>query len=242
MKIGTSIFVCKTGRPVLFHPEPLYQYRVRGGSLLTRSRTQYVEILSYLRQKHKECYDPGKLLALKRSYAPALSIQCLPEEKFDLQQLLSRQTFHDWVLNIDPDNMLPEDTRYHFFHSGIRAMQRLPIEALECTIMALESNQKLSHCVIGVKGQRPSLIASNGKISSSTIDWQPIAFIVRTSNPSGEPNVEEVLGACQQIVEFPDQQPGSTSGWHPALLRFKEESLLSKSGHCRSSKAAKFMG
>ena len=108
-------------------------------------------------------------------------------------------------------------------------MQRLPIEALECTIMALKSNQKLSHCVIcTVKGQRPSLIASNGKISSSTIDWQPIAFIVRTSNPSGEPNVEEVLGACQQIVEFPDQQPGSTSGWHPALLRFKEESLLSK--------------
>ncbi len=40
--------------------------------------------------------------------------------------------------------------------------------------------------------------------------------------------MEEVLGACQQIVEFPDQQPGSASGWHPALLRFKEESLLSK--------------
>ena len=88
----------KTGRPVLFHPEPLYQYRVRGGSLLTRSRTQYVEILSYLRQKHKECYDPGKLLALKRSYAPLLSIQCLPEEKFDfIRQQAPEQTNLSWT-------------------------------------------------------------------------------------------------------------------------------------------------
>ena len=220
-----NIRLAKTGRPVLFHPEPLYQYRVRGGSLLTRSRKQYVEILSYLRQKHKECYDPQNLLSLKRCHAPALSIQCLPEETLDLQEFLSRQTFQDWVLNIDPDNMRLEDTRYRLFHSGIRALQRLPDEAVECAIMALESNLKLPHCVIGVKEGHPFSIASHDRMSASKTGRYPIAFILRTSVQPREPDVEAVLGNCEQIVEFPDQQAGSQSGWHPNLLRFKEEEV-----------------
>jgi glycosyltransferase involved in cell wall biosynthesis len=194
-----NIRLVRTGRPVLFHPEPLYQYRVRAGSLLTRSRRQYVEILSYLREKHKECYDPENLLSLKRCYAPALSIQSLPEETLDLQEFLSRQTFQDWVLNIDPDNMRPEGTRYHFFHSGIGALQRLPDEALECAIMALESNLKLPHCVIGVKEGHPFWIANHDKMSSSKTGCYPIAFILRTSVPPREPNVEWVLGHCEQV-------------------------------------------
>ena len=220
-----NIRLGKTGRPVLFHPEPLYQYRVRSGSLLTRSRRQYFEILAYIRGKHRECYQPENLLSLKRCYAPALSIRCLPEEKLDLQEFLSRQTFQDWVLDIEPDSTGPEHTRYRFFHSGFSALQRLPDEALECAIMALESNRKLPHCVIGVKEGHPCLIGSHDKITSSKNACYPIALILRTSVPPGESNVEWLLGHCDKFVEFPDQQPGSKSGWHPSLLRFKEEAV-----------------
>ena len=217
-----NIRLGKIGRPVLFHPEPLYQYRVRSGSLLTKSRKQYVEILSYLREKHKECYEPETLLSLKRSCAPALSIQCLPEEKHGLQEFLGRQTFQDWVLDIVSDSMRPKDARYCFFHSGISALQRLPVEALECAMMALESNRKLPHCVIGVKKNHPFLIKSHSKTTSSANACYPIAFILRTSVPPREVNLEWLLGHSEQLVEFPDQQPGSKSSWDPSLLRFKE--------------------
>ena len=79
------IRLARTGQPILFYPGALYQYRIRDNSLLSDARKSYIEILDYVREKHKDLYAPQQLISFKRAHAPALIVCCSPSERVELE-------------------------------------------------------------------------------------------------------------------------------------------------------------
>ena len=145
------IRLARTGKPIAFYPEPLYQYRVRRGSLLSTSRKRHAEIVLYIRAKHGELYEFENLLAFKRSHMPAVLIHQCPERTDGLQESLTTQTLQDWAFDVEANAIEKQKIRYHFFHAGAEALRRLPVEALEGAVIALECNPQFRHCVLSVK-------------------------------------------------------------------------------------------
>ena len=217
------IRLMRTGKPILFYPGPLYQYRVRWNSLLSAAGKGYVEILDYIRDKHHDLYVPRQLISLKRSHAPALIVCCPLQEKVELERVLESQTFKDWQPSADFNGLWDRSAGYKFYCSTIESIQRLPTEALESAIMALESNPRARHCVIGVKQNKISWFANGGKNDASQSVGEPIAIIVR--NTFSEQNIQDILGTCELFVEFPDQRPDIRCEWDSAFLKFSLDNI-----------------
>ena len=216
-----GIRLVKTGRPVLFCPEPLYEYRVRKRSLLSISRKHQVDIVTYIRNKHADCYTYDRMLNLKRSNAPALVICCPEGEQPELENWLNDQTFRDWTL-MGYDTTIAESP-YRFLYSNPRALQRLPREALECALMVLESYPRLSHCVIAARETCLSLFATAAKVTRVEGKRYPIALISRTSIPGLNKGISEILSNCELIIEFPDQNPGCAPGWEKDQIHLADK-------------------
>ena len=212
-----------TGKPILFCPVPLYRYRIRDDSLLTEARKSYLEIINYIRQKHKNLYAPERLITFKRAHAPALIVCCSPAERVELETELETQTFKDWVLFANNNEAAVQQACYKLYCSTIESIQRLPIEALESAMMALEGNPRARHCVIGVKQNGMSWFASGGKISPSRRLGRPMAVIVR--NTFAEQKLEEIFSNCELFVELPDQKPDIERGRESACLKFSNENI-----------------
>ena len=165
-KIGSSISgLPRIGKPILFCPTPLYQYRIRDDSLLTEARKSYLEIINYIREKHKNLYAPEQLITFKRTHAPALIVCCSPAERVELEAELEAQTFKDWGLFDNNNEAVAQQACYKLYCSTIENIQRLPIEALESAMMALEGNPRARHCVIGVKQNRHVMVRQRGQRS-----------------------------------------------------------------------------
>ena len=218
-----NLRLTKTGKTLLFWPEPLYQYRVRPSSLLRRARIDHHDILNYMLRKHSDLYKPENLLHLKRSYAPALLIQCSPCALVALKECLADQTFNDWATTVDSHEPDSRREPYRLYYSEINGLRRLPAEALEGSLIALEAMPTASHCVIAVKNRALSWFATSGRAGRSGNSSQPVAIIVRHS--STEPNILSILNNCHLLIEFPDQRPESHSGWAPSLLKFSNETV-----------------
>ena len=65
---------------------------------LAKARKSYLEIINYIREKHKNLYAPEQLITFKRNHAPALIVCCSPAERVELEAELEAQTFKDWDL------------------------------------------------------------------------------------------------------------------------------------------------
>jgi glycosyltransferase involved in cell wall biosynthesis len=191
--------------------------------LLTEARKNYLEIINYIREKHKNLYDPERLITFKRAHAPALIVSCSPTEGVELETELETQTFKDWVLFTDNNTDAVQQACYKLYCSTTESIQRFPIEALESAIMALEGNPEARHCVIGVKQNGMSWFASGGEISPSRRLGQPVAAIVR--NTFAEQKLEEIFSNCELFVELPDQKPDVGCSWESASLKFSSENI-----------------
>ena len=216
------IRLAETRKPILFCPTPLYQYRIRYDSLLTEARKSYLEIINYIREKHSNLYAPERLITLKRAHAPALIVHCSPAERIELETELENQTFKDWTLFTD-NNEAVQQGCYKMYCSTIENIQRLPSEALESAMIALEGNPGARHCVIGVKQNGMSWFASGGEISPSRRLGQPMAVIVR--NTFAEQKLEDIFSNCELFVELPDQQLDIGDSGEPTCLKFSNENI-----------------
>jgi glycosyltransferase involved in cell wall biosynthesis len=218
-----NLRLAKTGKTLLFWPEPLYQYRVKPSSLLRRARIHHHDILNYMLRKHGDLYKPENLLHLKRSHAPSLLIQSSSCALAALKECLADQTFNDWTITADSRDPDAQKAPYRFYYSEIDGLRRLPVEALEGSLIALEAMPTASHCVIAVKNCGLSWFATSGRPDRSENSSQPVAIIVRHS--STEPNILSILNNCHMLIEFPDQRPESHSGWVPSVLKFSNETV-----------------
>jgi glycosyltransferase involved in cell wall biosynthesis len=217
------IRLARTGKPILFYPGPLYQYRVRDNSLLSDARKNYVEILAYIRDKHNDLYAPEQLIVLKRSHAPALLVCGSTLEKVELERVLESQTFIDWGSVANSDEASDRTACYKFYCSTTESIRRLPMEALESAIMALEANPRARHCVIGVTQNKISWLANGGKNTRSQHVGEPIAIIAR--NTIAEQNIQDILGNCELFIEFPDQRPDIRCAWDSTCLKFSDDNI-----------------
>lgn len=235
-----NIRLAKTGKPILFCPEPLYQYRIRGNSLLGTARSRHLEILSYIRQKHRELYEPGTLLPLKRSNTPALSIYCSPENLFGLREWLSRQTFQDCVVVTNPNDSISQDTPYRLHYTDMDDLQRLPFEAMESALVALETNPTAKHCVLGLKNNALSWFANGGRFSSSRYTPRAIAIITRRTDAGM--SMQEILNNCELLVEFHDQKPEIKGFFDHTRLEFSGRTVLSQRNLSRLRRSLSLFG
>jgi glycosyltransferase involved in cell wall biosynthesis/GT2 family glycosyltransferase len=236
-----NLRLANTGKPLLFWPEPLYQYRVRLSSLLGQARTHHNDILDHILRKHIDLYKPEHLIHLKRHHAPALLIQCSPCAAAALEECLADQTFSDWIIIVDSHAPDGRSAPYRFYYSEINALRRLPTEALEGSVMALEALPTADHCVIAVKSRGLSWFASSGRADPSENGSQPVAIVARHSLTRED--ILNTLSNCQLLLEFPDQQPESHSGWPPSVLKFSDETVFQQTDlvafRKRLSRAAK---
>lgn len=205
-----NIRLAQRGERVKVFPGALYHYRIHRNSMLTDSRTRHVELVSYIRGKHQEAYTAENLLYLKRIDAPALTVQASPAECADVNRWLDVQTFQDYVVTAEDINVAT--SRYRLFHPGVAALKRLPLEAIESAIMALETNLINKACVLAVRPK--SSIASLGSAWRQEI-CQPVAVVVRRHSSPGPPNVENIIAKSENLLRFADQVPGCNSGWDP---------------------------
>jgi glycosyltransferase involved in cell wall biosynthesis len=179
-------------------------------------------IVDYIRTKHADSYTDESLLAAKRSHAPTLNIRIAAQEQvIGVQTWLDHQSFRDWTLGADPTTSVAP--LYEFFFSNVDALRRLPRETLECSLMLLESYPKLSHCVIAVKNDCISLLASGVRVDKIVGNRYPVALITKPIVGQNKTPME-VLGNCDLIAEFPDQEPRSDAGWAQELVSFSKKS------------------
>jgi glycosyltransferase involved in cell wall biosynthesis len=219
-----NLRLAKTGKTLLFWPEPLYQYRVRPSSLLRKAREHHHDIINYISGKHSDLYNPENLLRLKCSYSPALLIQCPPYTVAALKEYLADQTFKDWTIKGDSSEPNGQSAPYRFYYSEISGLRRLPAEALEGSVMALEAMPTASHCVIAVKSRGLSWFGTGGRADPSENGSQPVAIVARHSLT--EPNPLNILNNCHLLIEFPDQRSEIQSGWPASLLKFSKETVF----------------
>jgi hypothetical protein len=93
--------------------------------LLTEARKSYLEIINYIREKHKNFYAPERLITFKRAHAPALIVYCSSAERVELETELETQTFKDWVLFTDNNEAAVQQACYKLYCSTIESIQRL---------------------------------------------------------------------------------------------------------------------
>jgi hypothetical protein len=111
-----NIRLTQTGRPIQIHPGALYDYRIHPASMLVSSRRRHAELVAYIRRKHCQLYTAETLQKLKRQHVPALKVSIRPDEKFAIENWLSRQTFKDYVVSHEPNS--PQVCRYLLLHAG----------------------------------------------------------------------------------------------------------------------------
>ena len=219
-----NIRLVQTGRQILFFSEPLYEYRVRRKSLLSRTRKVHVEVVNYIRVKHRDLYGFENLLHTKRAYAPTLQVFCNHENSADLHGWLATQTFRDWSIN----SAQQDDTkgRYCFVFSSIEGLKRLPPEALECALIALECYSRARQCVMAVRQDSLSLFATPTLITGIEDRRYPIALITRNDDEQAKVNLKQLLRECDLLLEFPDQNPISSEAWSPSLIQIRPNALM----------------
>jgi glycosyltransferase involved in cell wall biosynthesis len=222
-----NIRLTKTGKPILFCSKPLYIYRVRKESLLAASRRQFPEIVNYIQQKHRDLYTPERLLKLKRSHAPSLAIDCKVGDCAGVRRFLTCQSFQDWIIETEFKSTQKQNVRYRLIHAGPEALHRLPPEALECALIAMECSWKIEHCVLAVKDTRASYREDPTR---SQLDYYPVAIIGRTTEEIDEGKIFEILTRCEKVIVFPERSTGTQAGWSPTLLRRSDILLPSHDG------------
>ena len=219
-----NIRLGKTGKRILFCPDALYHYRIRKNSLLSTSRKRHVDVVRYIQAKHCDLYTYQSLVKVKCTHAAALVVSSNGEETADLEGWLASQTFGDWSL--EEDVATPPESRYHLFYSSLDALRRLPPEALECTLMALECYGRSRHCVIAVRQGRPSLFASSVEVPGLEHYRCPVALVTREDTTRATPAPEKVMSDCDLLLEFVDQRPSSQQCWEQSLVRLSPNSIM----------------
>ena len=219
-----NIRLVQTDREILFSTEPLYEYRVRKRSLLSKTRKVHVEVINYIRAKHSSHYTIENLLSGKRAHAPALRVFCDQEDSMDLQDWLTRQTLRDW--SIDLSGKGSSQARYCLFFADVGALRRLPPEALESALISLECYGQARYCVIAVRQECQSLFSSSVRDKDREDRRYPVAVIARNDAGTGAVTREEALQKCDLLLEFIDQNQLSNKAWDKSLIQIPPNKLM----------------
>jgi glycosyltransferase involved in cell wall biosynthesis/GT2 family glycosyltransferase len=207
-----NIRLTRAGLPVEVFRGALYHYRIHAASMLNSSRRRHAEIVAYIRAKHETAYRAGALLELKKRHAPAVAFDGSAADAPRLTAWAPVQSFQDWTFEQNTCNGAAAE--YRLLHDGTAALERLPAEALETAVMALESS-RLASCVLAV-----ALDAGTEAVGSA---WragrcQPVALIFRARSFAAPPSARDLLARGDYILPFADQNPGAPSTWEPLLL------------------------
>ena len=200
-----NIRLARTGKKILFYPDALYHYRIRKRSLLSISRKRHVAVVGYIQAKHSDLYTYDSLLRTKRTHAAGLLVANDGDETADLEAWLASQTFCDWSL--EEKTTTASDSCYRLFYSSIDALRRLPPEALECTLMALECYGRARNCLIAVREGCASLFANSAEAPGPNGHRHPLALVTREGLTRVVPAPEKVMSDCDLLIEFVDQNP-----------------------------------
>jgi glycosyltransferase involved in cell wall biosynthesis len=203
---------------ILFCPEPLYEYHKRAASLLETSRLSHVEIVHAIRKKHADLYDFNNLVRLKRTFLPALAFSSSDGDRASLFQWAKALSFCDWI-DGERDSANRDPTYRLWFYSA-DASARLPAEAVEAALMALECYSQINHCIVAVRQGCPSLFATSTHATGLQGHRYPVAIITRSGVAGPVKTPADLLGDCELLLEFVDQRPGSQAHWDPAGVRF----------------------
>jgi len=205
-----NIRLTRAGLPIEVFAGPLYHYRIHATSMLNSSRTRHAEIVGYIRAKHQDVYQAEALLDLKKRRAPAVGLAASGADESRVAAWAEGQTFQDWTL---ASESFPT-AEYHLLHDGVAALERLPPEALETAVMALESS-RLAACTLSV-----ALDISTESVGSSwrTGRCQPVALLFRNRAVTGAPSVRDLLAGSACILRFTDRAPEAPSQWEPLQL------------------------
>jgi glycosyltransferase involved in cell wall biosynthesis len=216
-----NIRLARTGKQILFCPDALYHYRIRKESLLSISRKRHVEVVRYIQVKHSDLYTFDSLLKAKRAHAVALLVSCKDKETANLENWLEGQTFGDWAL----DRSFTQECRYRLLYASQNALWRLPPEALECTLIALERYGRARHCVIAVRKDCSSLFANPSQSADLKAHRYPVALVTREDETRVRTAPEKLMSECDLLIEFIDQRPSSGECWEPSLVRVSSNSV-----------------
>ncbi|HWP23042.1 MAG TPA: glycosyltransferase [Candidatus Binatia bacterium] len=220
-----NIRLGRTNHGILFSSRPLYEYRVRKKSLLSTTRKSHVEVVNYIRAKHRSLYEIESLVSLKRDHAPALRVICDDERSAKLRDWLLCQTFRDWAIQSTDGG--GENGRYRLFFSSVDALWKLPPETLECALLSLECYPQVHRCLIAVRRGCTSFFALPSLTLSLDDRRTPVALITR--HKSGDDlTLETALRDCDLVLEFIDQNPSAKNGWDPGRVQILPDSLVNR--------------
>jgi len=219
-----NIRLTETGKKILFCPEALYHYRIRRKSLLSTTRKLHVDVVRYILAKHHKLYTYDSLLKTKRVHAPALVVSCNEHETADLETWLASQTFNDW--SFEGTISALTENRYRLFYSSLNALRRLPPEALECILMALECYARPRNCLIAVRQGCASLFANSAEARGLNGHRHPLALVTREDTTKVTTAPEKVVSDCDLMIEFVDQRSSSEQYWEQSLVRFSPNSIM----------------
>ena len=219
-----NIRLAKTGKKILFCPDALYRYRIRKKSLLSISRKRHVDVVGYIQAKHSDLYTYDSLLKAKRTHAAGLLVASNGDETADLENWLAGQTFRDWSL--EEKAATASESRYRLFYSSLGALRRLPPEALECTLMALECYGQPRHCLTAVREGCASLFANSAEAPGLNGHRHPLALVTREDTTKVTTAPEKVVSDCDLMIEFVDQHPSSEQCWEQSSVCFSPNSIM----------------
>src|SRR5689334_1977134 len=212
------------GHKILFSREPLYQYRIRKKSLLSTTRKLHVDVVTYIRAKHRDLYTVKYLMQTKRAHAPGLRITCKEEQSASLQAWLASQSYSDWA--IDLFGRSGDNERYRFHFSNLDALHRLPPETLECALMALERYRETRRCIIAVRRMCTSLFARPKSAPTLDDHRDPIALITRNAGNDKPVTIDQALRECDLVLEFVDQNPSLQGAWDRRQVKILSNALM----------------
>lgn len=227
-----NIRLAKTGKKILFCPDALYRYRIRKKSLLSISRKRHVDVVGYIQAKHSDLYTYDSLLRTKRVHAAGLLVTSDGDETADLEDWLAGQTFRDW--SFEEKAATASESRYRLLYSSLGALRRLPPEALECTLMALECYGRARHCLIAVREGCASLFANSAEAPGLKGHRHPLALVTREEAARVIAAPEKVMSDCDLLLEFVDQRPSSQQCWEQSLVRLSSNSIMTGFRHPES--------
>jgi glycosyltransferase involved in cell wall biosynthesis len=220
------------GHKILFSREPLYHYRIRKKSLLSTTRKLHVDVVTYIRSKHRDLYSANYLMQTKRLHAPGLRIICQKEQSASLEAWLVSQSYSDWAIDLFGHS--GENERYRFYFANLDALHRLPPEALECALMALERYRESRRCIIAVRRMRTSLFSRSKAAPELDDHRNPIALITRNVGNNKMVMVDQALRECDLVIEFVDQNPSLREGWNRAQVKILPNALMTGDESLRS--------
>ena len=212
------------GHKILFSREPLYQYRIRKRSLSSTTRKLHVDVVTYIRTKHRDLYTVKYLMQTKRAHAPGLRITCQEEQFASLQAWLASQSYSDWAMDLFGRS--GENERYRFHFSNLDALHRLPPETLECALMALERYRESRRCIIAVRRMCTSLFARPKSAPELDDHRDPIALITRNAGNNKPVTIDQALRECDLVLEFVDQNPSLQGAWDRRQVKILSNALM----------------